>query len=1507
MKKLILLTAFIFPLISFGAVLYCSPGGSDGNTGTIGAPFKTWAKLFSVLNAGDTGYVRGGTYTSPFAPGASDWLVTFANKSGTSANHIVISAYQNEQPVLDLNGFDQANNTTVIRINKCSFVDFIGLWVKNMKQHDNGNNTGSIIGGWEFHECTNIQVIKCWVHNIGGAGFRQGPPNGIDVILNDKFTYINCDASWCGDAISTGGGIYGNADGFDANQGIATYVNCRAWWNSDDGFDCFNNDALVTYAGCLSFWNGFVPGTFGDPGKQADGNGYKWGVTTSDLTTVHIRTYTNCVAFQNKAFGYTQNICRGIAWVYNNTSYQNNFQNSRNDGGAFATGWSLNPKVNNLFTNNLSYLDGGVIVSDVTGMTLVTNSWQVATPTNASFASLDTTGISGLRTNGALPVTAFLHLSVGSNQIDKGTNVGLPFSGSAPDLGAYEFVATNNPPSANAGIDQTITLPTSTVTLAGSAVDADGTITSHTWSFVSGPTTPTITTPGSYTSTVTGLTVAGTYQLRLSATDNGGATSNDVMQIIVNPAPNVPPVANAGTDKNITLPTSSVTQVGSGTDADGTISAYLWTKVSGPGSSTIVSPTQATTVINNLVAGTYIFNLRVTDNVGATASDQVTIIVNAANVPPTANAGTNQTITLPTNSVTLTGSGTDPDGTIASYSWTKISGPATFTIVSPTSATTVVNNLIAGTYVFQLVVTDNQGATGSATVQVLVNAAPPPNQPPVVNAGIDKNIALPTNSITQVGSATDPDGTVVSYAWTKISGPATFTIVTPTASSTVINNLVQGTYVFQLTATDNQGATGTDQMTVIVNPAPNIPPVTNAGPDQTITLPTTTTTLAGSATDQDGTITAHTWSFISGPATPTITTPTSYTSGVTGLTVAGSYILRLTATDNSTATTTDDMIILVNPAPNQLPVANAGTDKAITLPTNSVTQVGSGSDPDGTIVAYLWTRLSGPTTFTIVSASQATTVINNLVAGTYVFNLRVTDNSGANANDQVTIVVSPAVNQFPTANAGANQTITLPTNSVTLVGSGSDPDGTITAYAWTKISGPATFTIVSPTSATTAVNNLVAGTYVFQLQVTDNGGATATNTTQIIVNAAPPPNQPPIANAGTDKNITLPTNSVTQVGSGTDADGTVVGYAWTKISGPATFVIGSPSSSTTTISNLVQGTYVFQLTVADNQAATGTDQMTITVNPAPNIPPVANAGIDQTIQLPTSSATFAGSATDQDGTITSHTWSFVSGPATPAITTPSSYTSTVTGMTVAGSYTFRLTVTDNSSATATDNMIILVNPAPNILPIANAGPDQIDSFPSGNNGTGGLITLNGNGSSDPDGTITGYLWTQVSGPTSATITTATQVVTTVGNLVNGIYVFRLRVTDNRGGTATDEVNVHIVDVFIPVGPIANAGPDLHVIVCVFCSSTSVTAVGSGTSDVGTIVAYQWTKLSGPAQGSINSPNTAVTSFIGLVRGTYVFQLKVTDSAGLSATDTMTVDVRKNYILWRNGRIVIIPL
>src|SRR5665811_565191 len=117
-------------------------------------------------------------------------------------------------------------------------------------------------------------------------------------------------------------------------------------------------------------------------------------------------------------------------------------------------------------------------------------------------------------------------------------------------------------------------------------------------------------------------------------------------------------------------------------------------------------------------------------------------------------------------------------------------------------------------------------------------------------------------------------------------------------------------------------------------------------------------------------------------------------------------------------------------------------DRSITLPTSTVSLTGSGTDPDGSIATYFWTKISGGAG-TITNATSSATTVTGLVQGVYKFELNVTDNNGATGTDTIQVTVNAAGNQSPTANAGADQSITLPTSTVSLTGSGTDADGSI--------------------------------------------------------------------------------------------------------------------------------------------------------------------------------------------------------------------------------------------------------------------------------------------------------------------------------------------------------------------------------------------------------------------------------------------------------------------------------
>jgi dienelactone hydrolase len=640
------------------------------------------------------------------------------------------------------------------------------------------------------------------------------------------------------------------------------------------------------------------------------------------------------------------------------------------------------------------------------------------------------------------------------------------------------YNAGNTIPIAKAGPDKTLSLAGGTI--SGSGADSDGSIASFAWTKISGP-AATLANITSSTLSLANLAV-GNYVFRLQVTDNNGNTDSDY--VTVNAIVNTAPVSNAGVDKTITLPANTTMLSGSGTDADGTIASYQWTKISG-GSVTLMNATSATLNLSALLQGTYSFRLSVTDNLGASDSDDVTVQVNAP-VAPIVNAGADRQINLPTTSATITGSATDIGGTIASYQWTKISG-GSCTMNNTTTSALKIGALASGSYTFRLTATDNNGNPASDDMKLTVDA------PPAVNAGPDKTIVLPFGgSLILTGTATDSDGTIVKYQWSKYSGP-NLTAEDSGSASFKITKMYEGVYVFKFAVTDNLGAQGIDYVTVTVNPEiVNHAPVSNAGPDKNITLPTNSMTLAGAGTDTDGSIVSFQWTKVSGGSV-TMANMTSATLNLTGL-LQGTYVFRLTVTDNDGAINSDDVIVVVNPP--VIPVVNAGNDKLVPLPTTTAALTGSATDNDGTIVSYQWTKISGANC-TMTNSTTSMLKLGSLTSGNYTFRLTATDNDGYTASDDMILTVDAP----PLVNAGADISITLPLGtSLILNGTATDSDGTIVKYLWSKHSGP-NVTAGSATNPSFTITQLFEGVYVFKLAVTDNLGVQGIDYVTVTVGA----------------------------------------------------------------------------------------------------------------------------------------------------------------------------------------------------------------------------------------------------------------------------------------------------------------------------------------------------------------------------------------------------------------------
>jgi hypothetical protein len=1254
-------------------------------------------------------------------------------------------------------------------------------------------------------------------------------------------------------------------------------------------------------------------------------------------------------------------------------------------------------------------------------------------------------------------------------------------------------------PVANAGSNQTIALPTSAATLTGSGSETNGTIASYAWSQTGGPSTATITTPNAAQTTVTGL-VEGTYTFQLTVTDALGVTATASVQVTVNAAP-VPgaPVANAGSNQTIALPTSTATLTGSGSETNGTIASYAWGQTGGPSTATITASNAAQTTVTGLVQGTYTFQLTVTDALGITATASVQITVNAAPTGgPTLPAGVmKQVVVAEYRTWYITGDGkiwaynnnsalpvqfpigglkadtgaggfnyfriideqgyvwtskidyttnttridTDTTGAPFGDNWyIDACGHATVTIRSDSSVwffgvdnlslfypggspfgmtgTTMKPTrlspvgmkfkkvLIGGTSILGLTTSGQvyQWSSGGSRTPTLISTPraaidifisrlsaagciiPDPGETsgmgyPYIwgNAGSmwgGPNYTTPTsvkalwkmtapvkvismdwntihyidslgnmygcgfNSFGEVGNGEEFVGKYTYPGWPNYGW--TFTdYENPSGIPVQIGKGVKwkklysnnwfGFYKYAVDENDSIYSWGRNKSLALgngmwngydggayhpntldvlrptmVHPMTSIfteydyePPTITMDPKRIIS--TSTATLTGKAKplicvsvkkpapngiDTVGyKIVSYLWTKVSGPAGGTIASPNAASTGVSGLTT-GTYVFNLLATDNNTGTISgNDTIVVTSIVPGPITVS-AGSNQTITLPTNSVTLTGTASEVNGTIASYAWSQLSGPSTATITTPGSATTSVNGLVQGVYRFQLLVTDALGttAIATVQVTVNPAPVVPGPPGANAGSDQSITLPTSSATLTGSGTETNGTIVSYQWTQISGPSTATVTTSGSATTTVTGLIQGVYVFQLKVTDNSGVTATDQTQVTVNPAVPVPGTPVADAGGDQTITLPTNSVSLSGSGSETNGTIAGYQWTQVSGPSTATITTAGQAQTTVTGLVQGIYRFRLTVTDNSGVTASATMQVTVNPVAVVPgpPSANAGGDQTITLPTNSVTLTGSGTESNGTIVSYTWVKTSGPAPGTLTTPGQAQTTVTGL-VQGVYTFRLTVTDNSGITATDVITVTVNPDPtpvNQSPVAVAGPNQTTSATS--------VALDGSASYDPDGTITKYNWQQTSGAGGVTINGAGTATPNISGLTTGVYTFMLTVTDNAGATGSSSVTITVT---LNGSLTAVPGNDTTVY---FPNANAAVLNGSGSYDPGgTITGYTWSQVSGPTNVAISGNNTAIGSVSGLAIGDYIFRLTVTSNSGASSSATMTVHVKDN--------------
>lgn len=390
---------------ALAATYYVATNGNDSNPGTFALPFATPHKAVTnaALTPGDTIYIRGGVYMlrSPVKPA----------KNGAATNYIRLWAYPGELPVLDFSGMSGTDKALDIRRN---FWHVKGIEVRNAP--DNGIFVAGL---------SNI-VEGCIVHDCGNDGFALGSTSA----RCTNALILNCD-SYRNFQPASGGN---NGDGFAAKAGCGPgniFIGCRAWHNSDDGWDFYyNTNNPVVLSNCWSFLNGYDLWGVGT-NFSGNGNGFKLG----GAGTRAGHSLTNCVALCNASKGFDHNHSQAGQTIVNCTGYSNKVNFSFYETPVVGT---------NLLINNIAFERTATNLDPTTIQ--ISNSWQHFNVTAADFVSLDISlALAPRNADYSLASNALLRLAPGSRLIDAGADVGLPFFGTGPDLGAFEYIPTEAP------------------------------------------------------------------------------------------------------------------------------------------------------------------------------------------------------------------------------------------------------------------------------------------------------------------------------------------------------------------------------------------------------------------------------------------------------------------------------------------------------------------------------------------------------------------------------------------------------------------------------------------------------------------------------------------------------------------------------------------------------------------------------------------------------------------------------------------------------------------------------------------------------------------------------------------------------------------------------------------------------------------------------------------------------------------------------------------------------
>jgi K319L-like, PKD domain/Bacterial Ig domain/Calcineurin-like phosphoesterase len=763
--------------------------------------------------------------------------------------------------------------------------------------------------------------------------------------------------------------------------------------------------------------------------------------------------------------------------------------------------------------------------------------------------------------------------------------------------------------------------------------------------------------------------------LNLDFTNNGtkvtgkffanDGTLMDQFAITKSPPLNIPPVANAGSDKIVEEGTMDVVLDGSGSsDSDGLITSYLWAQMEGPAVVLNSTNTAVATFDSPIVSNDTLlkFNLTVTDNGDATNSDVVAVTITDTNQPPIANAGPDQSVNESTT-VTLDGSASnDPDGDLPlSYLWTQTAGAHNVTLIEANTANatfTAPNVTSSGDIlIFSLNVTDARGLASSSpldSVSVTVNDNPQLNNPPQT---LDQIVSTNKNAAVEIAlTGTDSDGDTLSFHTVTEPGFGSLGPITATGPNSA-----------NVTYTPNSDYVGQDSFQFKVNDG--IVDSSNVGVVTISILEPRSTTLT---LDPISNV----------PWSKTVTVTGKLTDNVGGnLGIGGKTI----SFDGTGAANLQSVV-----------TASDGSFSA------------SGAAPQ--TVETGWTvqaHFSGDASYNI---STAYTTYDTVKHDTSLSIFLSPSRLKAGATYGVTGILTDITN-FPSSPLSGNIISFTATPPIIISDKITDATGQYSATGLKAPNTKASYNIQThfagdslygPNDSPTAILQVIGkGTSTSTAIAPQNiTGPSSTTSSQNLTNDTSPPSEnvlvqkiAPVANAGDDQTVSANTEVTLDGTKSTDEDGKLVSYKWEQTDGPKVDIMNSDEAkaSFNAPSLSEDSKLVFKLTVIDDQDASNSDDVTIDVTKIENIPPKAEAGRNQKASANTEVTLDGTKSTDEDGKLVSYKWEQTDGPKVDIMNSDEAKASfNAPSLSEDSKLVFKLTVIDDQDASDSDDVSIEV-------------------------------------------------------------------------------------------------------------------------------------------------------------------------------------------------------------------------